>query len=80
MLATLAQHEETDFQSLFTGSKTSIFYENHHDTVWLASWEEPEEFQKPTHHQNKSMATIFFNGVGQFDVDILPQKQKMNSA
>jgi hypothetical protein len=37
MLATLAQHEETDFQSLFTGDETWIFYENDHDTVWLAS-------------------------------------------
>jgi hypothetical protein len=26
------------------------------------------------------MFTIFFNGVGQFYVDVLPQKQKMNSA
>jgi hypothetical protein len=79
-LATLAQHEETDFQSLFTGDETGMFYETHHDTIWLASWEEPKEFQNPTHHQKKSMVTIFFNGVGQFYVDVLPQKQKMNSA
>jgi hypothetical protein len=58
MLATLAQHEETDFRSLFMGNETWIFYENHHDTVRLASWEEPEEFQKPTHHQTKSMFSL----------------------
>jgi hypothetical protein len=80
MLATMAQHEETDFQSLFTGDETWIFYENDHETVWIASWEEPEEFQKPTHDQKKSMVTIFANGVGQFYVDVLPQKQRMNSA
>jgi hypothetical protein len=68
MLATLAQHQETDSQSLFAGDETWISDENHYDIVWLPSWEEPEEFQKPTHHQKKSMVTIFFNGVGQFHV------------
>jgi hypothetical protein len=80
MLATLAEHKETDFPSLSAGDETWIFYENHHDTAWLASWEEPEEFQKPTHHQKKSMVTIFFNGVGQFYVNVFSQRQKMNSA
>jgi hypothetical protein len=80
MLATLAQHEETDCQSLFTGDETWILCKNHQDTVWLAPWEEPEEFQKPTHHQEKSMVTIFFTGAGQFYVSVLPQEQRMNSA
>jgi hypothetical protein len=80
MLATLAQHKETDFQSLFTGDETWMIYESHHDAVRLASWEEPEKFQEPTQHQKKSMVTIFFNGVGQLHVAVLHQKQKMNSA
>jgi hypothetical protein len=75
-----SQHEKTNFQSRFTGDETWMFYENHRDTVRLASWEEPEEFQKPTHHQKKSIVTTFFNGVGQFYVGVLPQKQKTNSA
>jgi hypothetical protein len=80
VLATLAQHEEIDFQGLSTGDKTWIFSENHHDTAWLASWEEPDEFHAPIHHQKKSMVAILFNGVGQFYIDVLRQKQKMNSA
>jgi hypothetical protein len=51
-------------------------HENHCGTVWLASWEEPEEFQKPTHHEKKSIVTIFFNGLGQFYVEFSLRSRK----
>jgi hypothetical protein len=79
MLETLEMHRETSFQYLFTGDETWMFYAYHHKTQWVASWEEIEEVQRPTHHQKRRVFTVFFNGTGQCFTDYLPEDVKMNS-
>jgi histone-lysine N-methyltransferase SETMAR len=79
MLRTLVRHESTGFHYLFTGDESWIFYTYHDRTMWVYSWEDVNEAVRPSHYQKKTMVTIFFNGSGQFVVDILPPGTKMNS-
>jgi histone-lysine N-methyltransferase SETMAR len=79
MLRALAQHDDPSFSALFTGDESWMFYDYHPRTMWVASWEEPDEFERTTHHQKKTMITIFFNVNGQYVLDILPKGAKMNS-
>jgi hypothetical protein len=80
MLRTLATHESTGFHFLFTGDESWMFYSYHERTMWVASWEEVAEVERPSHYHRKTMMTVFFNGTGEFLIDILPDELKMNSA
>jgi histone-lysine N-methyltransferase SETMAR len=48
--------------------------------MWVASWNDVEEIGRPSHFQQKTMVTIFFNGTGECKTAILPQGHKMNGA
>jgi hypothetical protein len=45
----------------------------------VTSWDDVEETGRPSHLQQKTMVTIFFNGTGECKIAILPQGHKMNS-
>jgi histone-lysine N-methyltransferase SETMAR len=47
--------------------------------MWVASWDDAEEIGRPSHIQQKTMVTIFFNGTDECKIAILPQRHKMNS-
>jgi histone-lysine N-methyltransferase SETMAR len=79
MLRILATHQSTGFHYLFTGDESWIFYTYYDRTRWVYSWEDVEEAVRPSHYQKKTMVTIFFNGSGQFVIDILPIGVKMDS-
>jgi histone-lysine N-methyltransferase SETMAR len=79
MLRILQTHESTGFHFLFTGDESWIFYSYNHRTQWVASWEELDEVERPSHYHRKTMVTVFFNGTGDFLIDILPEGLKMNS-
>jgi hypothetical protein len=56
-----------------------MFYACHFSTEWMASWEEVQEVERPSHHQPKRMLTVFFSGIGEFCMNSLPKSQKINS-
>jgi histone-lysine N-methyltransferase SETMAR len=80
MLRVLEDHVRTGFKCIFTGDETWLFHDYCQPTRWVASWEEVEEVQRPTHKQAKTMVTIFFNGRGGWTIDLLPKGTKMNSS
>jgi histone-lysine N-methyltransferase SETMAR len=79
MLQTLEAHRETNFQHLYTGDETWLYYAYYQRKYWVAPWEELEEIPRPSHHQKKQMYTVFFNGIGQYVGNFLPEHQNMNS-
>jgi histone-lysine N-methyltransferase SETMAR len=48
--------------------------------MWVASWDDVDEIERPSHFNQKTMLTIFFNGTGEHKIAILPEGQKMNSS
>jgi hypothetical protein len=44
----------------------------------VAPWEEIEEVQRPTQFQKKRMFTVFFNGLGQYFTNFLPEGRIMD--
>jgi hypothetical protein len=47
--------------------------------MWVASWDDVDEIERPSHFQQKTMLTIFFNRTGECKMEILPPGQTMNS-
>jgi histone-lysine N-methyltransferase SETMAR len=79
MLIALEKHRASGFHFMFTGDESWLFYHYERECVWAASWEDIGEIERPSHHQKKTMMTVFFNGSGAFSINLLPQGQKMNS-
>jgi hypothetical protein len=50
-----------------------MFYECHRETTWEALWEDVDELERPTHYHRKTMATAFFNGTGEYFLNISPR-------
>jgi hypothetical protein len=50
-----------------------MFHEYDHETMWAASREEVDELERLTHYHKKIMITAFFNGTGQYFLNILPR-------
>jgi hypothetical protein len=46
--------------------------------MWVASWDDADDIERPSHFRQKTMLTIFFNGTGEYKMAILPLGQKMN--
>jgi hypothetical protein len=78
-LQVLAKPQHTHFHFLFTGDEAWMFSANDHPTMWVTSWDDVEEIRRPSHFQQKTMVTIFFNGTGECKIAILSQEHKMNS-
>jgi histone-lysine N-methyltransferase SETMAR len=78
MLKALSNHQASNFHFLFTGDESWMFYIYQRTHMWALSFGAVEQIQRKTHHENKTMFTIFFNGTGEYFIDILPQGQTMN--
>jgi hypothetical protein len=76
-LATTPKHQHTNFHFLFTGDEIWMFSAHDHRTMLIASWDDIEDIGRPSHFQQKTMVTIFFNGTGECKIAILPQGHKM---
>jgi hypothetical protein len=79
MLVELRKHARSNFHFLFTGDETWVFYENPNTHMWVADIGELDKVQRKSHYAKKVMATVFFNGSGQFVLDMMPAGQTMNS-
>jgi hypothetical protein len=79
MLQALTKHERSHFSFFFTGDESWMFYAYNHRTVWVPSWDDGEEIERPSHFQQKTPLTVFFNGTHEYKIAILPAGQKMNS-
>jgi hypothetical protein len=84
MLQALAKHEHTNYHFLFTGNESWMFHAYDHQTRLVASWDDVDEFERPSHFHQKTMFTVFFNGTKEckiaIAIAILPEGQKMNTA
>jgi hypothetical protein len=80
MLQALAKHEHKNYRLLFTGDESWIFYAYDHITRCVASWDDVDEIERPSHFHQKTTFTVFFNGTGECKTAILPEGQKVNSA
>jgi histone-lysine N-methyltransferase SETMAR len=79
MLSELEMHRASNFHFIYTGDESWLFYHYDQQRMWVASWEDVEEIERPSNHQKKTMLTVFFNGSGQFMMNLLPAREKMNS-
>jgi hypothetical protein len=75
----LVKHQHTNFHFLLTNDETGMFSAHDHRAMLVASWDDVEEIGRPSHFQQKTMITIFFNGTGECKIAILPQGRKKNN-
>jgi hypothetical protein len=80
MLQALAKHEHTNYHFLFTGDESWMFHAYDHRTRWVTSWADVDEIERPSHFDQKTMLSVFFNGTGEYKIATLPEGQKVNSA
>jgi hypothetical protein len=80
MLHALVKPEHTNYHFLFPGDESWIFYAYDHRTRWVASWDDVDGIERPSHFHQKTIFTLFFNGTGEYKIAILPEGQKVNSA
>jgi histone-lysine N-methyltransferase SETMAR len=78
MLEILSHHRESDFKFLFTGDESWMFYAYERTHQWDLSHGPVEKIQRKTNYQKKTMFTVFFNGTGDYFINVLPQGQTMN--
>jgi hypothetical protein len=48
--------------------------------MWAGSWEEVDELERPAHYHRKTIITVFFNGTGQYFLNILPRSPCMDTS
>jgi hypothetical protein len=65
ILETLESHTASSFHFLWTDRESWMVYEDHHETMQAASWEEADELERPMHYHRKAMPTAGFNGTGE---------------
>jgi transposase len=79
MLQMMESHAASNFHLLWTGDESWMFYEHDHETMWVASWEEVDELERPTHYHRKTMITPFFNGTGECFLNMLSQNRSVDT-
>jgi hypothetical protein len=80
MLQAPAKHDHTNYHFPFTDDEPWMFYAHDHQMRWVASWDDVDEIERPSHFHQKTMFTVFFNGTGECKITILPEGQNVNSA
>jgi hypothetical protein len=80
MSQALAKHEHTNYCFIVTGDESWMSYAYDHRTRWVASLDDVDETERPSHFHQNIMFAVFFNGTGEYKIVIRPQGQKMNSA
>jgi hypothetical protein len=76
MLQTLAKHEHKNYHFLFTRDELWIFYVYGHRRRWVASSDDGDEIERPSHFHQQIMFKIFFNGTEECKIAILPEGQQ----
>jgi hypothetical protein len=80
MLQAPAKHEHTNYHFIFTGDESWMFCAYDHPTRLVASWDDIDEFERPSHFHQKTMFAVFFNGTGEYKIAIFPEGKEENSA
>jgi hypothetical protein len=57
-----------------------MFYAYDHRTRSVASWDDVDETERPSHLHQKTRFTVFFNGTGEYKIVIPPDGQQVNGA
>jgi hypothetical protein len=65
MLQALAKYERSHFHFLFTGDESRMFEACKYRTMWMPSWDDVDEIERPSHFQPKTVLTVFFNGASE---------------
>jgi hypothetical protein len=79
MLRIIAVHESARFHFLYTDDESWLLYSYHERTRWVSSWDNAPIVERPSHYHKKKMLSVFFNGTGQFLIDILSEGMKMDT-
>jgi hypothetical protein len=80
MVQALAKHEHANSHFLFTGDESWPFGAYDHRTRRVASWDDVDGIERPSHFYQKTMFMLFFNSTREYKIAILPKGQKMHSA
>jgi hypothetical protein len=78
VLQALAKEERSHFHFLFTGDEPWMSYAYNHWMMWVLSWDDVDEIERPSHFQQKMMFTIFVDGTRACKIAILPVGKTMN--
>jgi hypothetical protein len=62
MLLTLAKHQTSRFLFLFTSDESWMFYFYHREAMWVPSWSEVDDIERPSYFGRKTIIAVFFNG------------------
>jgi histone-lysine N-methyltransferase SETMAR len=57
-----------------------MFHAYDHRARWVASSDDVDEIERPSHFHQKTMFTVFFNGTGKYKIAVFLEGQKVNSA
>jgi hypothetical protein len=78
ILQELKEHEQTQFNFLFTGDDLWMFYAYDHQTMWVTFWNHLDEIERLSHFLEKIIFRIlfFFNRTGDQKIAILSKGQK----
>jgi hypothetical protein len=79
MLQILAAHESARFHFRYTGNESWLLYSYHERIRLIASWDDISVVEHPSHYHKKTILSVFFNGTGQFLINILPEDTKMDT-
>jgi hypothetical protein len=77
MLATLSHQVSSNFHFIFTGDESWFFYSYPHTHQWVVSMDDRAERERESHFKEKRIFTGFFNGTGEFLIDIMPAGETM---
>jgi hypothetical protein len=79
MLDILAGHKSARFHFLYTGDESWLLYSDHERTRSVAWSDNAPIVERPSHSHMQTMFSVFFNGTGQFLIDILPECMEMDT-
>jgi hypothetical protein len=61
MLLTLAKHQISHFHFLFTGDELLMLYSYHREAMWVPSWSDVDDIERPSHFWKMTMVIVFIN-------------------
>ena len=75
----ILNRKSVDLNNVLTGDEVWIYWQNFHQTKWMAQGEKMQTIPKQTIGSKKSMFSIFFSMRGFIVVKVLPQDHKFDS-
>jgi histone-lysine N-methyltransferase SETMAR len=79
VLQTLKSHTVTNLHFPWIGDESRTFNEYHYEPTWAAPWEEVGKLERPTHYHRKTMVIAFFNGTGEWLLNLVPRSRSMDT-